>query len=77
MKGAVAEGDDDEYVLPSIINTVLRRHQEDLDLRAEVVEANESCDKPSILHGPVTWVFWIVGTIPGDDIRIYLTLWSW
>jgi hypothetical protein len=77
MKGAAVEADEDEYVLPGIINAVWRRHQKDMNVRAEVIEANESCDKPSVLQGPVTWVCYIVGTVPGDNERICLTLWCW
>ena len=77
MKGAAVEADEDEYVLPSIISTVLRRNQKNLNVRAEVVEANKSCDKPPVLQGPVTWVCWIVWTVPGDNVSICLTLWRW
>jgi len=65
MNGAAKDDDDDANVLPRMIQTALRRERKDSNVRAEGGDAGKYCDKPFAPQGPVTWVFWIVGTVPG------------
>ena len=77
MNGAAEDGDDDENVLPRMIYTVLRREWEDSNVRAEGSETYKYCDKPFASQGPVMWVFWIIGTVPGDNVGIGFTFCCW
>src|SRR6267142_3774601 len=79
MNGAAEDGDDDENVLPRIIHIVLRREWEDSNVRAERGDAYKYCDKPFAPQGPVTWICWIIRTVPCDNVRIgfRVTFWCW